>query len=100
MKKEDKVKITKEEVDWKGIAESLGEENKKLKATVVSVVSLNFSIDGIKGNDKWVSFYTGFQSYAVFQAFYQFLLPAAQNLNYYRSESAQVVKDKKDVRTR
>ena len=100
IKKEDQVKITKQEVDWKGNADSLGEENKKLKATVVSVVSLNFSIDGIKGNDKGVSFYNGFQSYAVFQAFYQFLLPAAENLNYYRSENAEVVKDKKDVRTR
>ena len=98
--KEDQVKITKEEVDWKGVAESLGEENKTLKATVVPVVSLNFSIDGIKGNDKWASFYTGFQSYAVFQAFYQFLLPAADNLNYYCSESAKVVKDKKDGRGR
>ena len=53
--KEDQV-ITKEGVDWKGIAESLGEQNKKLKATVVPVFSLNFSIDGIKGNDKRVSF--------------------------------------------
>ena len=71
--KEDQVKITKEEVDWKGIANSLGGESKKLKATMVRAVSLNFSIDGINGNHKWVSFYTGFQSYAVFQAFYQFL---------------------------
>ena len=53
------------------------------------------SIDGIKGNDKWVPFYTGFQSYAVFQAFYQFLLPAAVNLNYYRSESAEVMRIRK-----
>ena len=98
--KEEQVKITKKEVDWKGIVGSLDEENKKLTATVVPVVSLNFSIDGIKDNDKWVSFYTGFQSYAVFQAFYQFLLPAAENLNYYRSESAEVVKDKKDGRGR
>ena len=51
--KEEQVKITKEEVDWKVIAGSLDEENKKLMATVVPVVSLNFSIDGIKDNDKW-----------------------------------------------
>ena len=92
--KEEQVWITKEEVDWRGIAESLSEENKELRAKVV--VSQNFSVDDIKSNDKWVSFYTGFQSYAVFQAFYQFLLPAAENLNYYRSESAEVVKDKRD----
>ena len=36
----------------------------------------------------------------MFQAFYQFLLPAAENLNYYRSESAEVMKDKKDGRGR
>ena len=69
-------------------------EKKALRAKVVE--SLNFCVDDIKGNDKWVSFYTGFQSYAVFQAFYHILLPAAENLNYYRSESAEVVKDKKD----
>ena len=92
--KEKQVRITREEVDWRGIAESLSEENKELRAKVV--VSQSFSVDDIKSNDKWVSFYTGFQSYAVFQAFYQFLLPAAENLNYYRSESAKVVKDKKD----
>ena len=83
--KEKQVRITREEVDWRGIAESLSEENKELRAKVV--VSQNFSVDDIKSSDKWVSFYTGFQSYAVFQAFYQFLLPAAENLNYYRSES-------------
>ena len=93
--KEERVRITKEEVDWRrGIAESVSEENKELRAKVV--VSQSFSVDDIKSNDKWVSFYIGFQSYAVFQAFYQFLLPAAENLNYYRSESAEVVKDKKD----
>ena len=92
--KEEQVWITREEVDWRGIAESLSEENKELRAKMV--VSQNFSVDGIKSNDKWVPFYTGFQSYAVFQAFYQFLLPAAENLNYYCSESAEVVKDKKD----
>ena len=54
---QEQFKITKEEVDWKCIAESLGEENKKLKATVV---------------------------------------PAVENLHYYLSESAKVVKDKKD----
>ena len=59
----------------------------KLKATVVPVVSQNFSIDDIKGNDKWVA-YTGFQSYAVFWAFYQFLLPSEESLNYYHNESA------------
>lgn len=55
--KADQVKITKEEVDWKDIVESLCKKNKKWKATVVPL-SQNFSIDDIKDNDEWVSFYT------------------------------------------
>ena len=85
--KEDQVKITKEEVVGKVL---------RRVWVFASVVSLNFSIDRIKGNDKWVSLCTGFQSYTVFQVFYQFLLPAAENLNYYHSESAEVLNDKKD----
>ena len=64
---EDQVKIAKEEADWKDIAESLGDENKKMRATVIPVVSQNFSTDVIKGNYEWVSIYAEFQSYAVFQ---------------------------------
>ena len=48
--KADQVKITKEEVDWKDIVESLCKKNKKWKATVVPL-SQNFSIDDIKDND-------------------------------------------------
>ena len=47
--KADQVKITKEEVDWKDIVESLCKMN-KLKGTVV-FISQNFHIDGIKNND-------------------------------------------------
>ena len=47
---EDQVEITKEEADRKDIAESLGDENKKMRATVIPVVSQNFSTDVIKGN--------------------------------------------------
>ena len=64
---EDQVKIAKEEADWKDIAESLGDENNKMRATVIPVVSQNFNTDDIKGNYEWVSIYAGFQSYAVFQ---------------------------------
>lgn len=54
------------------------------------VVSWNFSVDDIKGNDGWVSFYTGFQFYVVFLVFFQFSLPVAENMNFYHSENAQV----------
>ena len=55
------------------------DENEKVKASLVPVVSQNFSIDDIKGSYKWVSIYIEFQSYAVLH-----LLPVAEeNLNYY-----------------
>ena len=37
-----------------------------------------------------------FQSYFVFWTFYQCLLPAAENLTYYWSESTEMVKEEKD----
>ena len=38
-------------------------EFEELKATVVPVVTHSFSTDDMKGNDEWVSFYTGLHSY-------------------------------------
>ena len=42
-----------------------------------------FGINKIKHNDQWVSFYTGFQSYSILLAFFQFLGPAVSKLHYW-----------------
>ena len=42
-----------------------------------------FGIDDIAGNDKLVSLYTGFPSYDILLAFFEFLGPAVANLNYW-----------------
>ena len=42
-----------------------------------------FGIEQIKHDDHLVSFYTGFSSYEIFIAFFQFLGPAVNKLNYW-----------------
>ena len=41
-----------------------------------------FGIDRIAGNDKLVSLYTGFPSYDILLAFFEFLGPAVANLTF------------------
>ena len=43
----------------------------------------HFSIEDIKDDDKMVCFYTGFKSYMIFNAFFEFLGPAVDKLNYW-----------------
>lgn len=45
-----------------------------------------FRIEDMQDNDKMVSFYTGFVSYMVFNAFFEFLGPVVDNLNYWGSK--------------
>ena len=42
-----------------------------------------FGINRIAGNDKLVSLYTGFPSYDILLAFFEFLGPVVANLNYW-----------------
>ena len=42
-----------------------------------------FRIEHICGDDKLVEFYTGFRCYAIFLAFFKFLGPAVNHLNYW-----------------
>ena len=48
----------------------------------VTNIAVPFSIDQIKDNGKAISFYTGFPSFACFLVCFQFLGPAAVNLQY------------------
>lgn len=63
--------------------EALEAENTQLKS---QSKKRPFQIDDIKHDDRLVRFYTGFVSYAVFLAFFEFLGPVVDHLNYWGSK--------------
>ena len=63
--------------------EALEAENTQLKS---QSKKRPFQIDDIKHDDTLVQFYTGFVSYAVFLAFFEFLGPVVDHLNYWGSK--------------
>lgn len=65
--------------------EALESENQQLKEELSSVQkhSRNFTVSSIAADSKLVKLYTGFPSYEVFLAFYEFLGPAADELTYW-----------------
>ena len=64
--------------------EVLEAENAKLKNTMFKGAKL--TVDELKDDDRLFSFYTGFKSYQIFLAFYEFLGPAVNMLNYWGSK--------------
>ena len=50
--------------------------------TTTTTTTAKFSIEQIKHDDELVYFYTGFNSYKIYLAFFQFLGPAVSKLNY------------------
>ena len=69
--------------------EFLESENDRLKKELSENCSVSFSIEQIRDDDKLISFYTGFRSYSVFLAFFNFLGPAVDKLTYWGRKSAQ-----------
>ena len=61
--------------------ELLQAENLKLRAQ--QKASKDFRIEDIQNDDKLVCFYTGFTSFRIFLAFFEFLGPAKEHLNYW-----------------
>ena len=59
----------------------LESENNRLKE--VKVKRDYFRVEDIQHNDKLVRFYTGFTSYAIFLAFFEFLGPVVDNRIYW-----------------
>ena len=66
--------------------EYLEAENSKLKEAAETSKPARFSISQICHNDKLVSFYTGFATYKIFLAFFTFLGPSVNELNYWGSK--------------
>ena len=62
--------------------EVLEAENKKLLSETKHSKK-SFRLEDIQGNDELICFYTGFASFRIFEAFYEFLGPATQHLNYW-----------------
>ena len=62
--------------------ELLEAENKDLRSKLSKVARKNFSVEDVAGNDDLVKLYTGFTTYSVFLAFYEFLGPSVHELAY------------------
>ena len=63
--------------------EALEAENTRLKTQSKQT---HFRIEDIQDNDKLIRFYTGFVSFVVFLAFFEFLGPVVNHLNYWGSK--------------
>lgn len=55
----------------------------------------HFRIEDIQGDDKLISFYTGFVSFMVFSAFFEFLGPVVHHLNYWGSKEKTTIKTRR-----
>ena len=79
--------------------EALQAENIKLKKRLAtaSKEGSEFGMDRIKHDDRLVAFYTGFKSYRVFLAFFQFLGPAVDKLNYWDKKAQTQQKSSKKL---
>ena len=84
----------------KPIADSLVEEVSSFRQVVskldsektllsIEVQKLKFCLQRFAGSDADIRFYTGFPNYKTLISFYNFLLPAATQLNYWGSENAE-----------
>ena len=62
--------------------ELLEAENKDLKLKLSEIARKTFSVEDVAGNDDLVKLYTGFTTYSVFLAFYDFLGPSVNELAY------------------
>ncbi len=80
------------------IVENLKQANEKQQGDVAmlnkKVQECSFSIWQFKSNDSDFEFYTGFCDYGTFQAFYNYLCPACENLQYIGSGNSNSVNNK------
>jgi len=76
--------------------ELLEAENSKLKKQG----EIFFRIENIMCDDKLIRFYTGFCNYKTFEAFFEFLGPAKDELNYWGTKESQGKKRSKKIDTK
>ena len=68
--------------------EVLEAENQKLKSQIESTKPMFFRLENIRDNDALVRFYTGFVSYNVLVAFFEFLGPAVNHIHYWGTSAS------------
>ena len=81
------------ETECEQLKRSLEENQAKLKA-------VEFQVDSIKHDDKQIHYYTGFSSYRILKACFDFLGPAASNLTYWDPGKVAETGDKLDTTTK
>ena len=69
--------------------ELLEAENTSLKAEIQQQAKSQFRLEDVQHDDKLFRFYTGFISYSVFLAFFEFLGPVVEKLNYWGSKEGE-----------
>ena len=73
--------------------EALEATNRQL-CTQLSTHKRDFRLEHIADDDSLIHFYTGFQSYELLLAFFEFLGPAVDNLTYWGSKKSEMRKRK------
>ena len=69
--------------------ELLEAQNAQLKAETQQQVRSHFRMEDIQDDDKLFRFYTGFVSFSIFLAFFEFLGPVVDKLNYWGSKEGE-----------
>ncbi len=65
--------------------EALKKQKIEMNNLRMEVKKHKFGLERFSGSDDDIRFYTGFPNYSTFKSFYDFLLPAATQLNYWGS---------------
>ena len=65
--------------------------SRKLK-TIEELKTAVFTIDCIANDDKLIRFYTGFTSYDIFVAFFEFLGPSVTQLDYWGEKDVRTIR--------
>ncbi len=69
------------------VCEIVKELDKERGSLLLQVEKLKFGLQRFAGNDHDIRFYSGFPNYSSFKCFYEFLLPAAREFNYWGSDN-------------
>lgn len=69
--------------------ELLEAQNAQLKAETRQQVRPHFRMEDVQNDDKLFRFYTGFASFSIFLAFFEFLGPVVDHLNYWGSKEGE-----------
>ena len=82
------------QIRFQNLNKLLGRLRKKNKGQEKEIASLkeqiqhnSFSIDRLRNNNSDFEFYTGFSNYSTFKAFYDYLSPACERLQYIGSSN-------------